>query len=268
MLGVGSRREQADRHVERALPQRRRVVGLGDGVQVHDAEQALVLVLQPHPVLHGTEIIADVQLARGLNAGEDARHGLTSYGRERGHRKVRELKDLVDVARHAAARAATHLRGLEPPAPTDWTEKARHDFVTEADRAAERLVAEPLTASVPGSTVVGEELTPDGPRAGEIVWIVDPLDGTTNFLHRYPQYAVSVACVVRGALGVGVVHDVARDIVYWAASGHGAWQGERRLRVSGVGEPRQPPVGHGVPVQGLPAPRRGPGHVPPAMAGP
>src|SRR3989442_8601208 len=151
-LGLESRRKQADRHVERALPQRRRVVGLGDGVQVHDAEQALVLVLQPHPVLHGTEIIADVQLARGLNAGEDARHGLTSYGRERGHRKVRDLKDLVDVARHAAARAATHLRGLEPPAPTDWTEKARHDFVTEADRAAERLLARHLAPPGPGST--------------------------------------------------------------------------------------------------------------------
>ena len=128
--------------------------------------------------------------------------------------------------------------------------------MTEADRAAERLVAETLTASVPGSTVVGEELTPDGPRAGEIVWIVDPLDGTTNFLHRYPQYAVSVACVVRGALGVGVVHDVARDIVYWAASGHGAWQGERRLRVSGVGEPRHALVGTGFPFKELPALRR------------
>ena len=106
---------------------------------------------------------------------------------------MRDLKDLVDVARGAAARAATHLRGLEPPAPADWTEKARHDFVTEADRGAERLIAETLTASVPGSTVVGEELTPDGTRAGEIVWVVDPLDGTTNFLHGFPQYAVSIA---------------------------------------------------------------------------
>ena len=169
---------------------------------------------------------------------------------------MRDLKDLVDVARRAAARAATQLRGLEPPEPADWTEKARHDFVTEADRGTERLIAETLTASVPGSTVVGEELTPEGTRAGEIVWIVDPLDGTTNFLHRYPQYAVSVACVVRGALGVGVVHDVARDIVYWAASGHGAWQGERRLRVSGVSEPRHALVGTGFPFKELPALRR------------
>src|SRR5712691_5280770 len=255
-LRVESRGQEADRHVERALPQGRHVVRLGDGVQVHDTEQALVLVLQPDPVLHRTEIVADVQLARGLNAGEHARHGLTSYGRERGHRKVRNLKDLVDVARGAAARAATHLRGLEPPEPADWTEKARHDFVTEADRSAERLIAETLTASVPGSSVVGEELTPDGTHAGEIVWIVDPLDGTTNFLHRYPQYAVSVGCVVRGELCVGVVHDVARDIVYWAASGHGAWQGERRLRVSGLTEPRHALVGTGFPFKQLPVPRR------------
>src|SRR5207244_12918613 len=137
-----------------------------------------------------------------------------------------------------------------------WTEKARHDFVTEADRGTERLIAETLTASVPGSTVVGDELTPDGTHAGEIVWIVDPLDGTTNFLHRYPQYAVSVACVVRGALDVGVVHDVARDIVYWAASGHGAWQGERRLRVSRLTEPWHALVGTGFPFKKLTALRR------------
>src|SRR5207247_1146139 len=101
-----------------------------------------------------------------------------------------------------------------------------------------------------------EELTPEGTRAGESVWMVGPLDGTTNFLHRYPQYAVSIACVVRGTLDVGVVHDVARDIVYWAASAHGAWQGERRLRVSRLTEPRHALVGTGFPFKQLPTLRR------------
>src|SRR5437773_12273442 len=107
-----------------------------------------------------------MQLARGLDAGEDARHGLTTYAGRVRRRKVRELKDLVDVAKTAAARAATYLRGLTPAAPSDWTEKGPHDFVTDADRAAEALIATTLTSGVPGSTVVGEELSPGGPRSG------------------------------------------------------------------------------------------------------
>src|SRR5256885_12666894 len=82
-----------------------------------------------------------MQLARGLDAGEDARHGLTTYAGGVRRRKVRELKDLVDVAKSAAARAASYLRGLTPAAPSDWTEKGQHDFVTDADRTAEALIA-------------------------------------------------------------------------------------------------------------------------------
>jgi len=145
---------------------------------------------------------------------------------------VRELKDLVDVARRAAGRAAAYLRGVTPAAAAAWIEKGRHDFVTEADRGAETLIAETLTRDIPDSTVVGEELSPGSTPAGDVVWIVDPLDGTTNFLHGYPQYAVSIGCLVRGELRLGVVHDVPRDLVYWGATGHGAWQGERRLGVS------------------------------------
>src|SRR5881296_25496 len=173
--------------------------------------------------------------------------GVRTYDVGVGRRKVRELKDLVDVAKTAAGRATDYLRGLTPAAPGQWVEKGRHDFVTEADRTAERLIAETLTSAVPGSTVVGEELTPGAAPSGDVVWIVDPLDGTTNFLHGYPQYAVSIGALVGGALEVGVVHDVARDRVYWGAAGLGAWEGEgeRRLRVSGLTEPRHALVGTG-----------------------
>src|SRR5256884_1704407 len=113
-----------------------------------------------------------------------------------------------------------------------------------------------LLHAVPESRVVGEELSPAAAREGDVVWIVDPLDGTTNFLHGYPQYAVSIGALVGGALGVGVVHDVARDRVYWGASGLGAWEGERRIQVSGLTEPRQALVGTGVPFKNLPLLRR------------
>jgi len=171
---------------------------------------------------------------------------------------VRELKDLVDVARGAAERAARFLRSSTPASSRDWIEKGRHDFVTEADRQAETLIAEVLVQAVPGSRVVGEELSPGAAREGEgeVVWIVDPLDGTTNFLHGYPQYAVSIGALVGGALGVGVVHDVPRDRAYWGASGLGAWEGERRLRVSALTEPRRALVGTGFPFKNLPLLRR------------
>src|SRR5207247_3383839 len=197
-----------------------------------------------------------MQLARGLDGGEDARHGLTTYAGRVRRRKVRELKDLVDVAKSAAGRAASYLRGLTPAAPSDWTEKGQHDFVTDADRAAEALIATALTGGVPGSTVVGEELSPDVTRSGDVVWIVDPLDGTTNFLHRYPQYAVSIGCAVNGALCAGVIHDIPRDVAYWAARGAGAWQGERRLRVAGLQEARHALGGTGFPFKDLPRLRR------------
>jgi len=168
-----------------------------------------------------------------------------------GRRKVREFKDLVDVAKTAADRAAGFLRGLTPAAAGPWVEKGRHDFVTEADRTTERLIAEALTEAVPGSTVVGEELTPGAARSGEVVWIVDPLDGTTNFLHGYPQYAVSIGALVGGALRVGVVRDVVRGLVYWGATGHGAWLGDTPLAVSRLAEPKHALVGTGFPFKHL-----------------
>src|SRR5213075_1173133 len=213
--------------VDRALGQGRGLVRLRDGVQVHDAEQAVVLVLQLDPILDGAEVISDVQLARGLDTGEDARHGLTTYAGGGERRKVREFKDLVDVARRAAEQAAAFLRATTPPPAAQWIEKGRHDFVTQADRRAETLITEALTRDVPGSTVMGEELSPHVTPAGEVVWIVDPLDGTTNYLHGYPQYAVSIACTTPTRSAPPTAHDVARDIAYWGAAGLGGWQGDQ-----------------------------------------
>ncbi len=164
---------------------------------------------------------------------------------------MRDLKDLVDVAMAAATRAARLIRETVAPAAGAWTEKSRHDFVTDVDRAAEALVAETLTTRVPGSRVVGEELSPAAARDADVVWIVDPLDGTTNYLHGYPQYAVSIGCMIDGEVCVGVIHDVARDVVRWGAAGLGAWQGERRLAVSTETEPRRALVGTGFPFKQL-----------------
>jgi myo-inositol-1(or 4)-monophosphatase len=161
--------------------------------------------------------------------------------------KILSALDLLHLCRLAATGAADYLRGVERPAdPAGWTLKGSRDFVTEVDRAAEAIVAEVLLAAEPGSRIVGEELSPSLATEG-LVWVVDPLDGTTNFLHGFPSYAVSVAAAVDGVLQAGVVIQVPRNEVYSAARGGGAWQGDRRLAVSGIQDPAFALIGTGFP---------------------
>src|SRR5918992_611624 len=131
-----------------------------------------------------------------------------------GARKMVSSLDLLHLARTAAERAARYLRGVERPAdPSGWTFKGSRDFVTDVDRTAEQLVSEVLLAAEPGSRIVGEELQPEVVTEG-LVWIVDPLDGTTNFLHDFPSYAVSIAAAVDGVLQAAVVFHVSRNEAY------------------------------------------------------
>ena len=164
---------------------------------------------------------------------------------------MREYNDLVKLAERAALRAGDYLRGAARPAVHLWTEKAQHDFATEVDRAAESLIGETLAREVPESVIVGEELSPRRAARGEIVWIVDPLDGTTNFLHGYPQYAVSIGCAVDGKLAAGVIHDVCRKRTYRAIRGGGAFEEDTRLSVSAVTDPRHALIGTGFPFRAL-----------------
>jgi len=164
---------------------------------------------------------------------------------------VREYNDLVKLAERAALRAADYLRGAARPAVHTWTEKSQHDFVTEVDRAAEGLIVDLITREAPESVIVGEELSPGRMPRGELVWIVDPLDGTTNFLHGYPQYAVSIGCMVDGKLAAGVIHDVCRKRTYRAIRGGGAFEEDTRLGVSAVTEPRLALIGTGFPFKAL-----------------
>ncbi len=155
--------------------------------------------------------------------------------------------DLLHLAKTAAGRAAQYLRSVErPSSPAGWTAKTQRDFVTEIDRTAERMIAEVLLAADPGSRIVGEELSPQVVSGG-LVWVVDPLDGTTNFLHDLPTYAVSIAAAVDGVIEAGVVVQVARNETYTAARGTGAWQGERRLSVSAIVDPSFALIGTGFP---------------------
>lgn len=159
--------------------------------------------------------------------------------------------NLVSVARAAATAAADYIRATGRPTDTaQWVSKGRHDYVTEVDRGAETLIRRMLTAAVPDSHVIGEEWSPTLALEGT-AWIVDPLDGTTNFLHGYPAYAVSIAAAVHGTLEAGVVVHVPDGREFHAARGHGAFCGDVPIRVSAISDPGQALIGTGFPFKNL-----------------
>ena len=111
--------------------------------------------------------------------------------------------------------------------------KAPNDFVTEVDHAAEAVVIDTLLAAYPGHGILAEESgSTRGAPHSEYVWIIDPLDGTTNFIHGLPTYAVSIALAYRDQVQQAVVYDPARNDLFFASKGRGAFLNDKRLRVS------------------------------------
>ena len=111
--------------------------------------------------------------------------------------------------------------------------KSTNDFVTEVDQAAERVIIETILQAYPGHGILAEESgRTKGAKDSEFVWIIDPLDGTTNFIHGFPVYSVSIALAHRGVVQQAVVYDPARNDLFVASRGRGAYLNERRLRVS------------------------------------
>ncbi len=141
------------------------------------------------------------------------------------------MHPLVNIAVGAARRAGeTIVRNLDRIGGVTVTEKSRNDFVSEVDRAAEQVLIAAIRKAYPSHGFLAEE---SGAQAGDdYTWIIDPLDGTTNFLHGFPQFAVSIACRHRGRPEVGVVLDPLRGELFTAARGEGAQLDGRRLRVT------------------------------------
>lgn len=113
------------------------------------------------------------------------------------------------------------------------TSKGPNDFVTEVDQAAERAIIETLLTAYPDHAILAEESgRAMGSQTSDYVWIIDPLDGTTNFIHGFPQYAVSIALAFKGKVEQAVVYDPARNDLFYATKGRGAFLNDKRLRVS------------------------------------
>ncbi len=144
------------------------------------------------------------------------------------------LHPMINVAVKAARAAGSIInRAALDIESVRISQKKANDFVTEVDHAAEQAIIETLTTAYPGHGIWAEESGREhGAKDSDFVWIIDPLDGTTNFIHGLPVYCVSIALAVKGKIEQAVVYDPTRNDLFTATKGRGAFLNDRRLRVS------------------------------------
>ena len=159
---------------------------------------------------------------------------------------------LLDVALRAAEGAAAIIRSRAADAATiRWRQKRPNDFVSEVDTAAEKAIREVILQDVPDAIVIAEEGSPNASLGDAPTFIVDPLDGTTNFLHGYPAYAVSIGVLTGRTIVAGVIIDVPMHDVYTAMAGDGAFRNGEPIRVSSIAEPSHALIGTGFPFKNV-----------------
>ena len=124
-------------------------------------------------------------------------------------------------------------------------QKQENDFVSEVDRNAEQAIISTIQRAYPDHAILAEESGSQG--KDDFQWVIDPLDGTTNYLHGFPQFAVSIALLHRGRLECGVVYDPTRDEIFRADRGAGAFLNDRRLRVTDRKSLKGALIGTGIP---------------------
>ena len=150
------------------------------------------------------------------------------------------MHPMLNVAVRAARRAGRIInRASLDLERIQVARKQANDFVTEVDHASEEAIIDTLLTAYPDHSILAEESghkpgkgAPAAMHEAEHVWVIDPLDGTTNFIHGFPQYAVSIALMQRGIVTQAVVYDPNRDELFTASKGRGAFMNDRRIRVS------------------------------------
>jgi len=162
------------------------------------------------------------------------------------------MHPLVNIAVSAARSAGNFImRNVDRVDQLQIERKGRNDFVTQVDRGAESEIIKIIRKAYPQHAVLGEEGGRSEIAGGdnEVLWIIDPLDGTTNFLHGLPHFAVSIGVQVRGKLEHGVIYAPCTQDLYCASRGGGATLNNRRIRVSGTKDLDSALIGTGVPIR-------------------
>jgi myo-inositol-1(or 4)-monophosphatase len=162
------------------------------------------------------------------------------------------MHPMLNIAVRAARKAGSIINraALDGGGGLKVTAKRANDFVTQVDQAAEEAIIGIVKHSYPAHGFLAEESGRDNIEA-EYVWIIDPLDGTTNFIHGFPQYCVSIGVQHRGALAHAVVYDPGKNELFTASQGRGAFLNDRRIRVSKCLRLQDALVGTGFPFREL-----------------
>ncbi len=138
----------------------------------------------------------------------------------------------VNIAVNAARTAGTLLRRAQNDLDKiDWSSKKRNDYVTSADRAAENLICSTIREYYPDHLIYAEESGRSGNSESEVEWIIDPLDGTTNFMHGNPHFCISIGVKVKNRIEHAVVYDPLREELFTATRGEGAQLNNSRIRI-------------------------------------
>ncbi|MBI5752598.1 MAG: inositol monophosphatase [Hydrogenophilales bacterium] len=156
------------------------------------------------------------------------------------------MSPMLSIAVKAARRAGSLInRATQDVDLLTVERKGVSDYVSEVDRLAEQAIVETLLEAYPDHAILAEEGGAQG--HSDYLWIIDPLDGTTNFLHGFPQFAVSIGLQVKGVLNLAVVYDPTRNELFTATRGRGAYLNDRRLRVSKQTRLQDSMIGTGFP---------------------
>ena len=144
------------------------------------------------------------------------------------------MHPMLNIGIRAAYAAGDYiLRYVDRVQDIPVNSKGRNDFVTEVDKQAEQIIIETILKAYPKHSILAEESGTHS-QQDEFMWVIDPLDGTTNFLHSFPQFAVSIALKFRGELDQAVVYDPLRQELFTASKGAGAFLNNKRIRVSKI----------------------------------
>ena len=158
------------------------------------------------------------------------------------------MHPMLNIAVKAARRAGSIInRAALEGGALEVKAKNKNDFVTQVDKAAEQAIIGIIRTAYPEHSILAEESGNTPGARPEYLWVIDPLDGTTNYIHGFPQYCVSIALEYRGTLTQGVVYDPGKNELFTASRGRGAFLDDRRMRVSKCTRLQDALVGTGFP---------------------
>ncbi|MGH8709548.1 MAG: inositol monophosphatase family protein [Burkholderiales bacterium] len=161
------------------------------------------------------------------------------------------MHPMLNIAVKAARRAGALINRAALEGGLEVRAKNRNDFVTQVDKAAEQAIIDVIRRAYPEHSFLAEESGASAGARPEFQWVIDPLDGTTNYIHGFPQYCVSIALEHKSVLTQAVVYDPAKNELFTASRGRGAFLDDRRMRVSKCAQLSDALVGTGFPFKEL-----------------